>query len=263
MIDPKNNICQNFSKMAEKYDQYAIIQKKVADQLLSFFPQNGLRNTIRTILEIGCGTGILTQKLHAIYPNAQIMAVDIAPGMIAFAQIKNHSPRINWILADAEQLPDFNQMDLIVSNATFQWFSNLDRSLLSYKQLLSASGKLVFSIFGPKTFFELQTVLSEYFQKDIQISASQFKPREEIEHICKSHFSTVQIQEFVYVDEFLDLATLLRQIKYTGTRGVGIFGNQNLFWTKAHLQSIETIYRQHFGNIKATAHVFFVVANSV
>ena len=44
-------VLQNFSKNAETYDEYALVQKECADKLLHLIPGYADRN----IFEIGCG----------------------------------------------------------------------------------------------------------------------------------------------------------------------------------------------------------------
>ena len=52
-----------FDKYYNVYDNYSIVQKKVAENLSNFIKNSGIENKkIETIFEIGCGTGIFTKK---------------------------------------------------------------------------------------------------------------------------------------------------------------------------------------------------------
>lgn len=96
MID-KNVLKKNFSRNAVNYDTYAVIQKKMAHQLLKTisFEHKDTHDSIN-ILDIGCGTGYFTEQLARCYPNANITAVDIAPGMIEYARKKLRSKKLNF-----------------------------------------------------------------------------------------------------------------------------------------------------------------------
>ncbi len=72
----KAQVQKNFSQNAVTYDQYAVVQKEMAWKLLLKIRRTG--QCFQNILEIGCGTGFLTELLAREYPLAQITATDIA-----------------------------------------------------------------------------------------------------------------------------------------------------------------------------------------
>ena len=68
---------------------------------------------------------------------------------------------VDLIRGDAEVIADecslrYEKFDLIISNATVQWFNTPQKTLKYYKSILSDTGILVFSTFGPDTFYELR-----------------------------------------------------------------------------------------------------------
>ena len=60
-----------------------------------------------------------------------------------------------------EQLHSCGPFDLIVSNAVFQWFPHLDKSLQTLQTLLSPQGYLAFSSFAHGTLAELKAICGE------------------------------------------------------------------------------------------------------
>ena len=155
MID-KQQVKSHFSKNASNYNQYAHVQKKMKDILIKFILQNNKDfNEIKSILEIGCGTGYLTSTLAEIFPSAHITAVDIAPGMIAEVKSKFISNSLNFICADIEEIELNNTYDIVISNATFQWFNHMPVTLKKLYTSLNPNGMLCFSTFGEYTFREL------------------------------------------------------------------------------------------------------------
>lgn len=68
--------------------------------------------TSRRILELGCGTGELSMKLLAHCPDAELVAVDYSPRMLAVCQDKieaaGYGERVRWIEADFGNLATLN-----------------------------------------------------------------------------------------------------------------------------------------------------------
>lgn len=65
--------------------------------------QQQIEHAPQTILDLGCGVGMSTRALQAIYPQAKITGVDLSPYFLAVAQYQSlSSPRTNWVHAPAE-----------------------------------------------------------------------------------------------------------------------------------------------------------------
>jgi malonyl-CoA O-methyltransferase len=111
------------------------------------------------IFEIGCGTGYLTQLLLEHYPQAQLTVLDISATMLATLQLKlaHHAHRIQMIHADAEtyEIDRSLSYDLVISNATFQWFSDSRSTIERYIPYVRLHGCFAFATFAPRTFQEL------------------------------------------------------------------------------------------------------------
>lgn len=188
----KHILAKHFSQNAQNYDNYAQIQKQMANILLelikSSYPELKRHKSVFTdfeidsgdrglnILDIGCGTGFFTGLLCETFNNASIKALDIAPGMLDVAKkrLKNNK-NISFICGDIEAISFDERFDLIVSNATFQWLNDLegvlrkllnqglrqrDDSLASLKFMKQENRPFVlpslcFSTFGEQTFREL------------------------------------------------------------------------------------------------------------
>ncbi len=152
MID-KEKLKRRFSRNARQYDRYAAVQKVMAAALVEMIQSEG--RYFKEILEIGCGTGHMTELLTGAFPSARITAVDIADGMIAYASDRLGNSSITFLCADAEEMPLERKYDLIISNATFQWFNHLEKTLARLLSGLTDNGLLCFSTFGSETFREL------------------------------------------------------------------------------------------------------------
>lgn len=74
-----------------------------------------------TIVDLGCGPGHLTAVLRSRWPEAAIHGVDSSPDMIDTANAENRDGRATYELADVATWTTPEPVDLIVSNALFQW----------------------------------------------------------------------------------------------------------------------------------------------
>lgn len=241
---------RNFSKYAYTYDRYADIQRRTASELLQLVKKRG----VDKILEIGSGTGNYTLLLKKRFKNATLKAIDISDKMVEVACGKIKDGSVDFIVKDAEALNLGEKFDLITSNACLQWFEELESALDRYKVLLKEKGFILFSIFGPATFWELNASLKQLFN-DISIDAGNFLSEEKLKNALQRNFRKVEIREAHYEELFPCLKDLLSKIKHTGTNGNG-FRNK-VFFTPGLLKRLEEIYLDKFGKIKATYQVFF------
>ncbi|WP_257350205.1 malonyl-ACP O-methyltransferase BioC [Pseudalkalibacillus decolorationis] len=153
MID-KQLLRKRFSDHARTYDEYANVQKKMANQLIGSLPKS---DKSIDILEIGCGSGYLTRILCEVFPHATITAIDLAPGMIEVAKERMGEKRVTYLCGDIEEMMLHKTYDIIISNATFQWLNNPKKVIGQLYTLLKSGGVFTFSTFGAKTFQELHT----------------------------------------------------------------------------------------------------------
>jgi trans-aconitate 2-methyltransferase len=73
----------------------------------------------RRIVDIGCGPANSTELLLARYPGAEVVGLDSSPEMLAAA--RKRLPRMTFVEADATLWTPDAPVELLYSNATFQW----------------------------------------------------------------------------------------------------------------------------------------------
>lgn len=128
------SIVSSFNHAAHSYDATADIQAIVAEVLLARIGDIAPRS----ILDIGCGTGLLTELLRKRWPEAQITAVDAAPAMLDVARAKLLSVR--FLQGDAARLPLAEKFDLVISSMVLHWLK--PDVLAHWKDLVAADGAL-------------------------------------------------------------------------------------------------------------------------
>jgi len=246
----KSNIANNFSRYAHLYDKYAEVQNKAARKLAGSLKNNSFSK----ILELGCGTGNYTLMLREEFGDARIKALDISEEMIYVAQNKLKNKDIEFVIADAEKpIPD-KDFDLITSNACFQWLNDLGKALGRYAKSLRKGGLVYFSIFGPRTFCELNTALKSVL-KESQLDSAYFCNSASLKAMLKDNFKSVKINEVCYKEGFSSLKGLLEKIKYSGIRGNGL--SNKVYFSRGLLERLEKAYLDRFQEIGVTYQVFF------
>ena len=251
----KKILRRNFSRAARLYDKYCDIQNRVGSELLKDIPLN----SVKSIFEIGCGTGNYTRLLRRRFKGSSIKAVDISRDMVAIAKRKINDGGVDFSICDAEIYKPKEKFDFVTSNATLHWFKDPASSIKKYKGLLGPGGIVSFSIFGPKTFFELNSSIKEALSKSATISAGNFLEEEKLKDILKRNFKTSSVRETIIKEEFDSLKQLLNKIKYTGPRGDGLNG-QSFFLSRTLIKKIEGAYKNKFGKIQVTYQVFICMA---
>ncbi len=149
----KESIAESFSQAAKKYDESAFFQKIAGNRLMERLDYFKLQP--KTILDVGCGTGYFTRQLKQKYFDAEVIGIDLANGMIDFCLGQSNSEQ--YICADALQLPlADNSQELVFSNLTFQWISEIELLFKELHRVLKPNGLLLFTSLGPDTLFELK-----------------------------------------------------------------------------------------------------------
>lgn len=154
MTDFKQRVAARFDSAAATYDAHSPAQRHAAAHLAELIAVAGLPPRPR-VLEIGCGTGHLTQRLTQHLPGAQILATDIAPAMVAAcrARIGEH-PRCTYAAFDGTQPAVSGPFDLVCGNLVAQWFVDLPDAVARLAALLAPGGTIALSLLGADTFRE-------------------------------------------------------------------------------------------------------------
>ena len=220
MID-KNLIRERFSKNLDSYHIHARIQKRMAERLFSFITNK----TPKKILEIGCGTGFLTEIINKNLFFEQYITVDIVEECEIY--IKKINPEIKFIADDIEKFLANNEdkYDLIISNASLQWVESFEKVIKSLKAKLNQQGELIFSTFGNENFREiyhaLGTTLKYYSINELN-----------------NMFPNSVIEPEIHIMAFDNPKEVLKHLKLTGVNGV-----ESQIWTKKDLIKFENNYK--------------------
>ena len=95
-----------------------------------------------TVVDLGCGSGELTEMLAQRWPEALVRGVDASPEMIACAPA---GTAVQFSVAEAESF-DATGVDVLVSNAALQWVPTHRELLSEWADQLAPWGWLAFQV---------------------------------------------------------------------------------------------------------------------
>lgn len=138
MIDRQKQIF--FDRLAERWDTM-IDGGLIREQLRNFLQTQQIRPD-EIIVDVGCGTGNLTQVLlHLLGENGRVIALDLSAAMIAKARAKNPDARVEWRAADITAIPLPDQsVDRIICFSAWPHFSNPTGVIHNIRRMLRPGG---------------------------------------------------------------------------------------------------------------------------
>jgi trans-aconitate 2-methyltransferase len=104
------------------------------------------------VLDVGCGTGRLTELLIARLPRGRVVGIDRSSNMVQVAReyLQSRQAPVQMLVADAAALPFRERADAIFSTATFHWVLDHPRLFRSLHHALKPGGRLVAQCGGAK-----------------------------------------------------------------------------------------------------------------
>jgi malonyl-CoA O-methyltransferase len=248
---------RRFSGAARTYETWSAPQQAMADWLMATLPDE----QPDSILEIGCGTGVLTRRLRSAYPDAEITAVDIAAGMIEECSRTWTGGRPpQFLTQDAETLALDREYELVASNSCFQWFTDLGASIQRLAGHLRTGGLLAFTAPVPGTLSELY---ESYRAATGGGEAGHPLPTLDDYQRAISHagLSPEAAEERALKFDCRDPEEALQSLRGIGATRAAGDGSAGL--TRTQLQLLIDYYRDHFGSsggVTCTYRVARVVA---
>ena len=145
----KQRVGERFARGRRSYEADAPVQASIVERMKEMMTAWGVEASLcaenARILEIGCGTGLLTRCLDALCsPSAELEMWDIA-GPAPIAGVRRHFEE-----CDAEtaiQHRESSSTDVIATASTVQWFNSPARFLSECLRVLRPGGWLVMSTF--------------------------------------------------------------------------------------------------------------------
>jgi len=258
----KKQMRRAFSKAAADYDAAAVLQREVCSRMLERLEYIKLQPT--RILDAGSGTGWGTRQLTQRYPEAQMVALDIAIGMLRAARGCSGwweklfgGAKQQQICADIEALPVVaNSIDLVWSNLTVQWCNDLPATFVELHRVLKTEGLLMFSTFGPDTLKELRQAFSGV---DEHNHLNRFADMHDIgDMLVQAGFADPVMDMEMLTLTYDDVRGVLQDLKTIGAHNATAGRAQGLMGKNAWARLIENYERlRSNGKLPATFEVVY------
>jgi malonyl-CoA O-methyltransferase len=147
---------QSFGRAARSYDAAAVLQKRVRDETLERLDVVRLEPAV--VLDLGAGTGHASLALKRRYRPSQVIALDLAEGMLReVGRRQTLLRRFRRVCGQAAALPLRDaSVDLVFSNLMLQWCQDPDAVFGEIRRVLKPGGLFTFTTFGPDTLLELR-----------------------------------------------------------------------------------------------------------
>lgn len=248
-----DRLIRSFDKAADSYDDYAIVQKQCGRDLLDMIPSvKDLQ-----ILELGTGTGNMIAPLLKMQPS-EYTGVDISEKMLQVARKRCSKNAIKQTFHCCDIMnflaENNNTYDLIYSNATLQWIADKPALFQQINKHMTSDGTFAFTLFSPKTFFELKNVLADYFPEKPALAADQFDSIEKVQQQLAASFDIVQTQRQIYLRRYDSIRELFQMMKKTGIQGNF---RSDIRFTRKTLKEIELEYIRRYAFLKVEYHITF------
>lgn len=251
-----------FSRAAATYDASAVLQREVCTRMLERLEYIKLKPA--RLLDAGSGTGWGGRQLAERYPDAEILSLDIAIGMLQNA--KSHASwwqklfgdgRQMAVCADVEALPlPGNSIEMAWSNLAVQWCNDLPATFIELHRVLKVEGLLMFSTFGPDTLKELRHAFNGV---DGNNHLNRFADMHDVGDMLVQAGFSEPVMDMEYITlTYDDVRGVLQDLKAIGAhnttqgRGKGLMG-KNAF--NRLLENYEKLRRE--GKLPATYEIVY------
>jgi len=256
-VRDKRLVAQSFSRAAQTYDSVAGLQRSVADTLLAWLPDCLPDFGPQVVLDLGSGTDYASPVLHERFPQALLLSLDLAEGMLRFARSHRQQARHLHICGDAEALPlADSSVDLIYSSLAVQWCEQPQRLFAELRRVLKPGGRVLIATLGPNTLSELKRA---WARVDSDRHVNEFCPLAELDSAALGLTARRRSIE-QRVLEYGQLGELMHELKALGAHNVNPRQQQGLSGT-SRLRALARAYEEQRldnGALPASYEVYYL-----
>lgn len=238
-----NAIKNSFNKAASSYNDHCLLQKETGNALIELVRKHCSHAS--RILDLGCGTGVVTEQLAIKLNFETFISIDIANQLLATAASLLNPYSIEVKEADFNQPFALGKFDLIFSNMALHWSEDFILTLRYISKNLAETGLLAFSIPLYGTFDEIKNT----------VSIQTFMQESEVKELLASlEYEIIMIKVQTFSFNFPNFLAALQSIKKVGAT----FVKRRNFSFSTLKQMIQTEEKQAL-----TYRVGFFIAHSI
>lgn len=150
----------------------------------------------RTVLDVGCGTGLMSVRLAR--SGRRVAAVDLSAAMIARAR-RRYGLAVDFIEGDAEDLP-FNDdaFDAVVNLISFHHYPDPLRAVAEFRRVLRRDGRLVLIAFDRRSHYIALAQRMNAWTKRVAGRSWQKTPAEICTMLSATGFTRIEVKPVPY-----------------------------------------------------------------
>lgn len=232
----KKLVAQRFARSTPTYNCAAVVQRNMAAELVQRIERVVPTCRFAHVLELGCGTGLLTDWLVQRFTIDHLTLNDIIPVLTDVAMRcadRRPAMQIEILHGDMESIALPVDQDLIVSNAVLQWSTDPARMLGRMLSAVRPGGLLALSTFGPGNLIEIHYLTGNSLcYLSLESIAEQLAQQTDI----------LQSDQRTRTLTFGTAFEVLQHLKRTGVNAL-----QQRRWTRRKVQEFCAAYEARFG----------------
>jgi len=215
-------LSRKFDRASSSYSSEADVQRRVAEQLLLRLETVDAEtkfasDSLDSVLELGSGTGLLSEMLVQHFSPSRYLCLDFSDGMSEELRRKG----LPGLRVEKHNLESFGleeQFRLVCSSSTLHWVENLQGLFAKLADCLSEKGLFAFSIMLSGTWREIfdacREVSSEF------VPALDYRTFEEVENlVTEAGFSLIQADSASFKEQFQTPRGLIQSLRKRGVQG--------------------------------------------
>ncbi len=255
----------NFNAAAGSYNICNGIQPDVARRLAEWMPVSLTDSA--NILEIGCGTGYLTELLWERYPRNPMWVTDLALAMVAAARHRveaRYGTRAAtiWQAVDVRTFEPEVKFGLIASSLALHWIRPLPETLQRLAGLLVPGGQLVCSLMTKGTLAELHEMRRAVAPGKTAMVVALPDVKAVVSALHEAGLSVQALADRKTQTQMASAAELLRML---GAQGIaaGFYGSDSVLNRTELLRLMreyDRAYTTPGGGVCVTWHMLYLVA---
>lgn len=252
MIPDKKLIQLRFEQAAATYEQQATVQSRVAVRLLHLLRESVPVFNPTKVLEIGCCTGLLTEKTLSRYPD--IDHFTLCDLVASFQQhvcrrMGIHAHKLTFLAGDIESLALPDQYDLVISSSTLHWMHDLPGLCARLHDHLRPDSILAISLYGTDNLLEIRAVTG------MGLSYRSLEQLQAVVAECFDILVACEVRETLWC---ADPIAVLQHLRATGVNSIGQGA-----WTRRQISTFIADYAALFTGeqgVRLTYHPLFIIA---
>lgn len=258
-------IQRQFKKSIPTYNKQAIVQLAMARHLTGQLLH--IQQVFDSVYEFGAGTGLMTSQMVDSFSIQNYVVNDLCLEMEnSLLPIIHQNSSIRWKMnfGNAEFLPIPNGVDLVVSNAVMQWFSNLPEFFMRAAATMKPGSYFAFTTFGEHNLIQCKNIIDRGIE---------YQGIPDLDCTLEQRFQIVYASEEEDVLWFSSPLDILKHLKETGVNSFtqsspsdGIETQHFNSWTRARLHQFADLYHDRFhenGRYPLTYHPVYRIVKRI